>query len=254
MALVGKSLFLYGFTVTANNSSLDFKSSMGGLERRATLTLGFYSLTGLMIEIKRAMQEVDPLNTYTVTANRAIAGGTQNRVTISTSGAYLDLLFASGTRAASSCASLIGFLAVDRTGATTYTGSLSAGTVLLPNYFGYNYLPPELMRKNFGSLNVTASGVKEAIVYSTQFFFQVQFKEIPEATAINEWSPFMTWLISQRRVDFTPDVNAPNTFYDCTLETSSDDGKGLGFKLTEMLPSKPFYYDTGMMKFRLRNT
>jgi len=131
---------------------------------------------------------------------------------------------------------------------------MTSGILFVPNLVGYNFLPPDIYKKNFGSLNITSSGVKEAIVYSTQSFFQVQFKYIPQTDAILSWSPLMIWMMSQKGIEFTPDITNANTFYDCTIETTTEDGKGLGFRMTEMLPSFPFLYDTGMMKFRIRNT
>ena len=109
------------------------------------------------------------------------------------------------------------------------------------------------MKKNFGSLNVTASGAKEAIVFSTQYFFQVQFKYMPEAQIIYGWQQLMTWMIAQKPLDFTPRISSPTVFYDCTLESTNEDGKGLAYKIMEMLPNFPGVYDLGLMKFRLRS-
>jgi hypothetical protein len=253
MALRRLSSFLFGYEVTPNNRSIDFVRVSLGPTLQATLDIGFYSLSGLLREIKRAMEEVDTINTYTVTADRSVAGGTQNRVTISTSGTFLSLLFASGPRSASSVATLIGFAVVDQTGTTTYTGTSSSGTILNPNFFAYNFIPPTIHRKNFGTLNVSASGDKEAVVFAIQEFWQAQFKEIPEAS-LDDWSTFMTWSIAQKPLEFTPSVDSPNTFYEGTLESTAQDGKGLAFKFTEMLPQKPFYYDTGLMTFRRKVT
>ena len=252
MALTAPSMFLYGYEITEYNRSLDFRASFGGPEKQATLTLGYYSLTGLMEEIKTQMEAADPANEYTITANRAVAGGTQNRVTISTDGGYLNLLFLSGTRNATTCATILGFIKADRTGATSYTGNSSSGTPVVPNLLGYNFLPPEYMRKNFGSVNVSASGVKEAIVYAIQKFWQVQFKYIPKTTATTEWVNLMTWMMLQRPIEFTPEITSPTVFYDGTLESTGADGRGLGFTLSEMLPQFPHHYDTGLMKFRVR--
>lgn len=252
MALRSTSLFLYNLQVTTLNRSLDFRATSGGPILQATLNLGYYSLTDLMNEIIRALEAADPNHTYTVTANRTISGGTQNRVTISTSGTYLDLLFASGPRAASSVDSLIGFAHTDRTGSTSYTGTSSAGTVLQSTLYGYNYLSTDHMRKVFGALNVSASGQKEAIVFQIQKFIQVQFKYEPTVKFTNEWVPFLTWAIQQRSFDFTPEVNSPSVFYNVTLEKTGADGKGLAYTAKEMLPDFPFLYDIGVLTFRLK--
>jgi hypothetical protein len=250
MALSSKSLFLYNFQITALNASIDFKPSSISPVLYATLTYGFYSLTGLATEIERALGEADANNTYTVSVNRNVAGGLQNRVTISTSGSYLSLLFSSGSRSASSVASTIGFNVADYTGALTYTGNTSAGTVMIPTMIGYNYLSPDYSHKVFGQVNVSASGVKEAIVYNVQKFLQVQFRYEPKLAVITSWLPFMDWAIQQRPFEFTPEISDPNTFYNVTLESTSADGKGLGYTFSEMLPDFPNIYDIGSIKMR----
>lgn len=252
MALKKKSAFLYGLEVTANNRSIDFKAVSGGPQISASLNLGFYSLTDLITAIAAAMNSADFNNVYTVSVNRTVNSGTENRITISTNGSYLSFLFGSGTRAASTIAPLIGFTSTDKTGSTTYTGSFSSGTFVLPKEFGYNYIPQEMNRKVFGSLNITASGDKEAIVFQIQKFFQVQFKYEPEAYVISDWTPFMTWAIQQKPLEFTPDLSAPSVVLNCTLEKTGADSKGLSYMFKEMLPQFPFFYDSGLMTYRVK--
>lgn len=256
MALSAKSLFLYGLEVTDENSSLDFKTSMGGPERQATLETGFYSVTSLLIEIVRAMRAVDTSEDFIASANRSVAGGTQIRITISTSGSYLSFLFASGTRSASTCASLLGFTATDKTGSTSYTSGSTIGTALTPNLAGYNYNGPigsngDRSRKVFGNVNVSANGTKEAIVFQIQKFIEVQYKFIPEED-IPDWVGFLTWAIQQRPFDFTPEISNPTVYNEVTLESTPQDNKGLAFMMKEMLPQFPNLYDTGLLKFRIK--
>lgn len=253
MALSAPSLFLYGYQITENNRSIDFQIVAFGPEKQATLTVGYYSLGSLLLEVQRALQSVDTLHIYTATANRTISGGTQNRVTISTSGPFLSLLFFTGSRAASTAAPILGYTSTDKTGATSYISQFTSGTALVTNLAGYNYLSPDFMRKNFGSLNVSSSGVKEAVVFSVQKFWQAQFKFIPKATVVAQWTPLMTWMILQKLIEFTPEVSVSSVFYEGTLESSKGEGKGLGFSFTEQLPQFPNLYDTGLMKFRQRN-
>lgn len=254
MALTAKSLFLYGFQVTELNNAIDYRVVAAETIRQATLRLGFYSLTGLMEEIERAMKAVAPaLVHFTVSANRAFVGGTQNRVTISTDAAYFELNFFTGPRASSSSRTLIGFPAVDQTGALTYTGTTTAGTALVPDLVGYQYLSPDHIHKLFGSVNISASGEKESIVFNRQKFFQVQFKYEPIAKVNTEWVDFLDWAIQQRKLEFTPEITSPGLFYEGTLERTEEDGKGLGYRMKEMLPDYPFLVDTGILYFRQRN-
>lgn len=249
MALRSRSLFLYGYQVTVQNNAIDFKNSGGGTVIQATLRLGYYSLTSLLNEIARAMNAADPTQNYFATADRTFSSGLQNRVSIGTTGSFLSLLFLTGPRTSSSVAPLIGFTVADRVGSVSYQGTSTSGVILTPDYVGYNYLGPTNYKKVFGNLNISASGVKEAVVFQVQEFLQVQFKYEPESK-ISVWEDLMEWMITQKEFDFTPDSSNPSLFYNVTLETSSDDGKGLGFKMTEMVPQFPFFYDTGMMKFR----
>jgi len=254
MALTQQSLFLYGYTVTTANRYIDFKISGGGSTLTATLPVGYYSLTLLMSSIATALGSIDTTNTYTVTANRAIGGNLQNRITISTSGAYLSLLFSSGTNAAYSCASLIGFNASDYTGATTYTGSTTTGTAFQPSLIGYNFQDTSQLVKVNGKVNMSSSGNRETVIYSTQYFSQFQFKYISLTEATNSWSPLLSWISQGRLIEFTPNYGTPSTFYEGWIERTSYDGNGLGFQLKEMLPEFPFYYDTGLLVLRTRPT
>lgn len=251
MALRARSKFLYGYQITPQNAAIDFRGSSGGPILQATARVGYYSLTSLMLEVARAINLADPDHTYTLTADRTIAGGTENRITIASDGTYLDLLFASGPRASSSIRYLIGFAAVDRTGATSYVGNATTGTSMISTQIGYNYLGPQHSRKVFGAVNVSASGRKETVTFAIQQFCQVQFKHEPETRIVGSWVPLLEWMIQQRLFEFTPEISNPGTFYEVTLERSGADGKGLAYGFREMLPQFPFYYDLGLLMFRL---
>ncbi len=253
MALRSKSSFLYGYQITNLNRSLDFRAVVGGPILLAQIRIGYYSLTTLLTEIKRALEAADALRTYTATANRNVSGGTQNRVTISTSGTYFDLLFATGPRIGSSIAPIIGFTNTDQVGGVSYVGTLSTGTLLITEREAYSYIAPEQYRTVNGSVSISAIGEKEAIVWGIQEFCEGTWREETGVKVNAEWAPFLTWAIKQISFDFTPEISSPNSFYNVTLEATGVDGKGLGYKFKEMLPDKPFYYDTGNLRFRKRS-
>lgn len=252
MALSSQSLFLYGYSVGVTNQNLDFKAASGGPVLTAQLALGAYSLTSLLAQVASAMNTADPNNTYSASADRTLMGGTQNRVTLQTSGSFLSLLFGSGPNVATSCAPLIGFNAADYTGATGYTGAQSTGTTLLPQYIGYNYSDQNLQSKLFGAVNVSAAGVKEAVVFNTQYFVEVEFKHESKANATGPWQALFQWMIKQNPFDFTPEITKPAIFYQLTLEKTDVEGKGLGYKMKEELSEGfPNFYTTGPLTFRV---
>ncbi|NDD53824.1 hypothetical protein EBZ39_08080 [bacterium] len=252
MALRQKSSFLYNLQITSANSSLDFKTSALGAEKNATLNTGTYSLQDLGAEVVRALQAADPINTYSYSINRNLVGGTQNRLTISTvTGTFLSLLFGTGSRIVTSVGPTLGFAATDQTGLLSYQGTSSCGTILLPTFVGYTYLSPTYIQKMIGNSNISAAGFKETIYFATHKFFQVEFKYEPEIKVTNEWAPFMQWAAKGRPLEFCPDITVPNTVFNCTLEKTSYDGKGLGYQFREMLPDFPFLYTSGQMIYRI---
>lgn len=214
----------------------------------ATLQLGYYTPSSLAIEIDRAMSAADTVSNFTVSITRTSNAA---KITITSSSGYLKLLFLSGPRTASNVALAAGFLVQDYESLTgSIAGPNTAGYVLETEYAAYNYLSPEMVRNVFGVVNVSASGDKEAVVWSTQKYFQFEFRYEPEAKVMTDWRDFLTWCILQRPIECIPDQTLPATFYEATLETTDADGKGLAYKMIEMLPDFPFNYRTGTLKFR----
>lgn len=252
MALRAKSMFLYGLEVRPDNQNLPFRATSGGPQLNAVLPLGYYSLTSMAAQIKSSLHLADPAHTYTVTVDRNVMSGTENRITIATSGTYLDLLFATGTLASTSCRDLIGFGIFDYTGNTTYTNGNTSGVALTTDWFGNNYQPPEVYVKNFGTVNVATNGEKESITWTVQRFIGVEFKFEPQPKVLTDWAALISWMIQQKPFDFTPEITSPNAVYQVTLEKSSEDGKGLGFNMKEMVPQFPFMYSTGPLTLRVR--
>lgn len=106
------------FVITSSNNKINFKESAGGGELTATLTAANYTPTTLAAEIKSQMEAVGG-ETYTVTYSSSTG-----KWTIATGGAYLDILWDTGTDTANAVGDTIGFdTSSDDTGALTYTGA-----------------------------------------------------------------------------------------------------------------------------------
>lgn len=106
------------FVITSSNKYINFKESGGGAELTATLTEDTYTADELESAIKAAM-EVPGAETYTVTYDPDTG-----LWTIATAGAYLSVLWLTGTNTANSIGASLGFdVSADDSGALTYTGS-----------------------------------------------------------------------------------------------------------------------------------
>ena len=241
---------MYGFEIDTVNGFIDFQNVVSGPILTAIIPVGSYGLTDLLNALVVAMATVDPVNTYTATVDRTIGGGLQNRVTITTSGTYLNLLFGSGPHNSSSPAEMLGFNMTDYTGALTYTGAATAGTMLIPLYTAYNYVAPTRNKKNFGAVNISTNGTKEAITYQIQTFWEAEFMQEPEEIVDTYWQPLLDWMIQQKTIEFTPDFTDGNTFLIGTLESTEQDSTGLAYQMQEQLPELPGLYRTGKLEFR----
>lgn len=251
MALKDKSLFLYGFEINNTNQNLPFKASSGGAALNAVIPASFYTLATLATAIAAALNATDTANVYTVTVDRTAGSNLQNRITIATNGAFLSLLFSTGTLAASSIRDVINFGHSDLTGSTSYQNSTTSGTAFKTGWYGKNYQIPSANLRSIGSVNVATDGTKENIWWSIQQFLSVEFQYEAQADVLVTWAPFLEWMSKGRPFDFTPEVGTPATFYSVTLDKSNTDPKGMGITMKEMLPDFPLLYTTGPMEMRL---
>lgn len=250
-----QALFLYGFDVNGFNNSLPFKNTFGGPEIIAVLNQGNYTATTFMAELKRAMEFIDGVNHYTITLDRTVAGNTDTRMTISTDGSFLSLLFGTGSTGSNSPYVLMGFPLTDQTGFTTYNGSFTSGQILIPDFPMYDYIGPDENKKSDGVKNVSAFGIKETLVFSQMSFFEAQWKYITNQfgnTQKTQWDTFLQYATRQKQLEFTPSLNeSATTFYQCTLESTPADSNGMAYKLSLMGQGLFRFYSTGSLKFRV---
>lgn len=234
----------FGVEVTPLNRSLDFRATSGGPILMATLRVGLYSLTTLAREIGRAMREVDSTNTYTISIGRDTPG--QARISIETSGDYLDLLFGTGTRSASTVAPLIGFTSTDKTGALAYTGTSGAGLTIVPTYPPYDYQPASSIQDAKQSTNEATDGNLEIVSFSVFNNFEFKCKQILEGSEeYQKFAALNRWLLRGGPIEFMEDINEPGSF---------NVGIPLNMRpplmLKRMTPSLYDYFETPLYRFR----
>ncbi len=256
MALKDIALFLYGFQITNANRYIPFKNESGGDTMLAVLNLGNYTATEFMAEMKRAMELVDGTNRYIWTIDRTYSGGRENRVSVDTTSDFLSIMFGSDPNASNSPRDLIGFNHSDYTGALTYMGAASAGTILIPDFATYNYTGPDEKVESDGVKNVSTNGIKETLVFAQVQFFQGEWMYITNfnnSTQKDKWVLMLKYLIKQLKLEFSPSIyEDPTVFYECTLESTPADSNGMKYEL-QLQVSEGLYrfYKTGLLKFRL---
>jgi len=105
--------------VASSNDKINF--NIGASELTATLTAGTYSAATLCTEIDTQLTAADATGTYTVSFNNVTC-----KFTLARSTGTFQLLWTSGTNAATSVGDTLGYLTTaNDTGATTYTADYS---------------------------------------------------------------------------------------------------------------------------------
>ena len=250
------SSFYYGHTIDETNQFLGFKEG-AGLEIKATLNVGDYSLTDFATEVVRAMNEVGSLD-YSYSINRST-----RIITIIGSGNF-TLLAGSSAYLGSSCWPLLGFSS-DTTSAGSHSATSASGLVWIPQMKAQSYVPFEHQISSVdGVVKKSASGEIEAVSYGKEYIADMEFMFITDviqnndcilksdANGVANALDFLGYITEKKTIEFNPDLNNPSVFYKCVLDRTAESQDGLSFKLKEMYSrGLPGYYETGILKFRL---
>lgn len=255
MSITTFSSFYYGYQITSSNLYLNFNE--GGSELTATLTVGDYTLTTLLSEVKSALDTVGA-NTYTVTADRD-----SRKITIASSGGTLSLLVTTGSASGTSAWSLLGFTS-DKTGATSYESDSASGSSYEPQFKLQSYVSKNIFKEKIRStINESASGRVEVISFGTRSFYEFSIDYITNIvqpavgpiisneSGVSAAESFMQNVIEKRQVEFHPDKSDTSTFDTLILETTPESGDGTSYRLKERFGDLPFYYSTGILRWRV---
>lgn len=118
LASIPNSLFVFNTSNTRGirvNNAIDFIDSTG-LQKNAFITPGTYDISALMAEIKTQMESVSP-DTYTLTFNPNTL-----ILTIASTSALFNLLWATGTNSLINCVYELGFNRADTGAALSHLG------------------------------------------------------------------------------------------------------------------------------------
>lgn len=257
MALSTYSKFYYGHTINETNKYVNFKENGGATEKTAILNVGEYSLTDFINEYARAMNAA-AVEDITVSVDRV------TRFIVTNSTGSINLLAGTGTQVGSSAFQLIG-LDADSGFANSVFSTFASGYEWAPQFKAQDYVNFNDNQSAIdGVVRKTTNGRVEAVSFGTQKIMECNFRFItniqmpPNYPILNDNSgydnarSFMVYAVTKADLEFIPDIASPNTFNKCLLESTPENGDGLGFKLKELYGiGLPDYYETGILKFRL---
>lgn len=160
----------------------------------------------------------------------------------------------------------MGFTAVDRTGASTYTGQGQAGSQYTPQFILQSHISSDNWQEAAdASVNKTASGRVEVIKFGIVKYVQFQIKFATNIAQPPNFGPirhnpngvenlqtFMRYIIQRAPFEYMPDEDAPSTFQTIVLESDPESSTGTGYKLKELYDKNlPGYFETSVLKCRL---
>lgn len=255
------SQFYFGHSISngsggsLGNFTIDFiEPDDGNVEITASLNPGDYTLMEFIAEVERALNESGEL-TYTVSVDRET-----RLISISADGNF-DLLTNSGSTQGTAVWDLLGFeTAADYTGDDNYTADNPSGSVYRPQAVVQDYMGrDDNLEKQDASVNISASGQVQTVIYGDARFFEMNIKPITNLTglhcnsfeedsqAVLKARTFLSYAIQKSKMEFMPDRDDPDTFYNVLLESTKSDRDGVGFRLEPLIKD---YYETGLLKFR----
>lgn len=247
------SIFYYGIEIKAVGTNLSFQELTGPV-RVATLRARFYSLTQLASELQRALRSAGTQD-YTVTVDR------ETRALTISAPANFSILIDGGPFNGSPIWIDLGLGDTNLTGSNSYTGS-AVGKEFKPQFKLLDYVPLERNQRAIdATVNETGSGEVEVIRYGTKKLlectvdFQTDIPQDPSGwiesnrNGVSKLVDFMEYIVKKAPVEFMADRDDKDTFVTLILESTSNDSRGLGFKVTEKA-NLPEYYTSGLLTFR----
>lgn len=253
MTVLTKSSFIYGYTITESNFTLDFNEGSGELQ--ASLNQGAYTFTELANEVARAMNAVGGQE-YTVTTDR------NNRTYAISASANFDLLAATGTRLGVGVWNTIGF-STDQTGLNSYSSESSTGIEFRPQFKLQSYVDFE---DNQGaqdaSVNISSANVIEVVSFGREKFMECNItyqNNYNNQSSFIDYDPsgvenlraFLNFCIDKGKLEFLKDRDDRNSFTKVILERTATSSTGTAFKLRE-LTSRDLtgFFESGRLVFR----
>lgn len=257
MSLSTFSSFYLTFEITSDNQNINFDE--GGGELLASISVGSYSLSGLLVAMKTALDSAGA-DTYTVTVNRST-----RIITISSTGTF-SLLLQTGSQVGTSPFELIGFTGTVDTGtASSHSGDSGAGVEYRNQFILQDYVGPDDFQETIdATVNEAASGALEVVSYGTRRFVEMNvmfINDFPQDGRVIKNNPngradaqaFMQSLIKKGPLEFMPDFANPSVFYELVLESTPESKDGVGYRLKEEIGlNLPGYFRTGVLRFRVR--
>lgn len=254
MGLKTRPMFYYGHEIPKNDHYISINEGSGALV--VNLSPSGYTFSELAVELSRALNEAGALD-YTVTTNR-----TTRKFTI-TATANFSILAGSGAFSGSQVFQALGFNAVDKTGASTYTSDNATGTVWRPQLPPFAYTPSSLRESSLQAVQQeSGSGDVEVISFGTVNYAEMEFKYITsrfdkpdivelDRDGLENARLFLSYLRKKNRVEFMEDRDDPSVFEKFLLSKTAQSSNGLEFKLSEMTSQNiQDYYETGLLTFR----
>lgn len=241
--------------LTPSQIFVDF--SEGGPTLIAELDPKGYAPTELAQALQDAMNLAGNL-IYSVAFNRVT-----NKITIAANGIF-QLRISSGPHSGAGIFPILSFdQNSDLTGANNYTGSGSCGEAYFPQFFLLDYISTDHRQEAVeANVNVTASGEVEVVKYGTQKFMECSIEFINDyswdstsmieenKTGVSDAIKFLQYIIKKDHVEFMPDRDDLLTYETLLIESTSENSKGIGYRLDEDLSMGAGFYKTGKLVFR----
>jgi hypothetical protein len=257
VALKVRSSFYFGYEVTASNNIIDFIEAASPLtNRQAVLKKGYYTATSFFSEVARAMTDAGTI-VFTAGFDRA------SRISTITAPAGFTINRDTGPNSTSTIYTILGYdEGSDKVGSPVI-GDFASGLAYFPQFTLLDYLATDKIQESIeSSINETGSGRLEIVKFGLRNFMECNIVFITNQhmaadcpietnpTGVEDAVTFLQEITKRGKIEFMEDRDDPNTFETLILESTTKNGKGLGFRLAEDLATGDGFFTTGKLMFR----
>lgn len=244
------SVFFYGHNITTENNLLPFND---GEDKNATLKIGDYTLTEFVAEVQRALNDASTI-TFTVSVVRS------TRIITIAGDSNFGLNTTSGS--IGNCFSLLGFEGADKSGASSYVGTLASGSEFKPQFKLQKFVNfGDEVSSIYSSVARSANGTIETVSFGDEEFMSCVIAyqtNIPQSggpienqtNGLDNLRTFLQYITKKRKIEICLDRDSVNSYFKCILESTEANGNGTGYKLKEYFGSHMGYFSSGNLKFR----
>lgn len=184
-------------------------------------------------------------------------------------GSNFSILSNTGPNAANGAYETLGFSTdQDYTGSNEYMAEKGLGKKYYPQFYLQDFDTCDVNRElRQATVNESSTGKCEVLFCGIDTYFEFEIKYISNCPSscrsyrtdpmgVEKAVDFLTWALCRKCIEFTPDCNRPENYFEIKIDRIPGSRNATRFKLRDMFEDigcEKIYYKTGKLRWRVVN-